>query len=299
MSKHLFRLRDLGHAGIWRVLRNAQNFAVPEVSSGILAGGSVPLLFTSHAPLERLVLTSSIRDMGGCAVYFGPGEWPVMAYAHVAQSFFFSLDSPFCIISGMDLNSLAVLAASSNCPLVNGGGLDAHPCRLLADLALMRESQRDMDRMRIAWIGGANGLAHSLIEAAMYLPFELFMALPEWGEPNREILSFAFAAGAKIFLTREVHMAMDGAHFVYAGNGPQAALGGEIHAGMVINEAVMEMAPPQTVLLLGQETGYRVQDEVLDKYADLERARFTMRRKVQGLIWQWLLHEDEAEDGGG
>jgi len=121
------------------------------------------------------------------------------------------------------------------------------------------------------------------------------MALPEWGEPDRELLSFAFAAGAKIFLTRDIPMAMDGAHYVYAGSGPRAAEGGTLRAGMPIDGEVMAMARPEAQLLLGQETGCLVRDEVLAAHAALERERFAVRLKVQRLIWNWLLRENGVE----
>ena len=290
MAKHLFRLRDVGHAGIWRILHGAHSQAAPEAAHEGLQGASVPLLFAEHAPGDRLALTLSIRAMGGGEVYFGPGEWP-----GAAQGFVFDRGGPLCVVGGLELNALALLAASGGCALANGGGPDAHPCRLLADMALIRERQADLSTTRIAWVGGANGLAHSLIEAAMYIPFELFMALPEWGEPDRELLSFAFAAGAKIFLTRDIPMAMDGAHYVYAGSGPRAAEGGTLRAGMPIDGEVMAMARPEAQLLLGQETGCLVRDEVLAAHAALERERFAVRLKVQRLIWNWLLRENGVE----
>jgi ornithine carbamoyltransferase len=289
VSKHLFRLRDIGHDGIWRILHGAHSQAAPEAAHEGLRNASVPLLFTDHAPLDRLALTLSIRGMDGNEVYFGPGEWPGTTCARTAQAFMFGLGSPLCVVSGLDLSALGTLAASDGCLLVNGGGPDAHPCRLLADMALVRESRPDLSTTRIAWVGGANGLAHSLIEAAMYIPFELFMALPEWGEPDRELLSLAFAAGAKIFLTRDVPLAVDEAHYVYAGSGPRNAEDGTLRAGMLIDGTVMNMAHPAARLLLGQEAGCRVRDEVLAAHAALERERFAMRLKVQRLIWNWLL----------
>ena len=295
MAKHLFRLRDIGHAGIWRILHGAHSQAMPEAAPEGLQGASVPLLFAEHAPEERLALTLSIRGMGGCEIYFGPGEWP----ARMAQSFVSGLDGPLCVVGGLELNALTLPAASACCTVANGGGPDAHPCRLLADLTLMRERHADLSAVRIAWVGGANGLAHSLIEAAMYIPFELFMALPEWGEPDRELLSLAFAAGAKIFLTRDIPLAADGAHYVYAGSGPPHAADGAPHAGMLIDGAVMDMAAPEARLLLGQEAGCRVRDDVLAAHAALERERFAALLKVQRLVWNWLLRENEARQCPG
>jgi ornithine carbamoyltransferase len=295
MSKHLFRLRDIGHAGIWRLLHGVHGQAAPEQAHPCMQGANVALLFTEHAPQERLALTLSIRDMGGNETYFGPGEWPGAACARPAQSFALGQGGPVCVINGLALNELVILAVSSDGSLVNGGGPDAHPCRLLADMALIREQQPDLSNTRIAWVGGVNGLAHSLIEAAMYLPFELFMALPEWSEPNRELLSLARDAGAKIFLTRDVHMAVDEAHYVYAGSGPPAAEDDAPRAGMLIDGELMNMARPEAGLLLGQEAGFRVRDDVLAAHAALECKRFAVRRKVQRFVWHWLLCEDDND----
>ena len=290
MSKHLFRLRDIGHAGVWRILHGAHGQAEPETAHEGLKGAAVPLLFAEHAARDRLALTLSVRGMGGGEVYFGPGEW-----SDAAPGFVSGLGGPLCVVSGLRLSALEMLASSVGCPLVNGGGPDAHPCRLLADIALMRERQPDLSKMRIAWVGGANGLAHSLIEAAMYIPFELFMALPEWGEPDRELLSLAFAAGAKIFLTRDIPLAATGAHYVYAGSGPPGTEDGALLAGMPIDGSVMAMAGPEALMLLGQEAGCRIRDDVPTAHAALERERFAVDLKVQRLIWNWLLRENDAE----
>jgi hypothetical protein len=106
-------------------------------------------------------------------------------------------------------------------------------------------------------------------------------------------LSLAFAAGAKIFLTRDMPMAADGAHYVYAGCGPREARDGALRAGMLIDGELMKMARPGAQVLLGQETGCRVEDELRAAYAALERERFAMRLRVQRLIWNWLLRENE------
>ena len=296
MSKHLFHLRDIGYAGVWSILHSAVDQAEPAPPGEDLKGASVPLLFAEHAPQDRLALTLSLRDMGGSEVYFGPGEWPGAAWARTGRSCAFDQAGPLCVVNGLDLSALAAVAAFCGCSLINGGGPDAHPCRLLADVALMHATRQDLSTVRIAWVGGANGLAHSLIEAAMYIPFELFMALPEWGEPRRELLSLAFDAGAKIFLTRDTHMAVDGAQYVYAGSGPQGAVDGELHAGMPIDGAVMDMARPEAGLLLGQEQGCRVDATLAAEYAALERERFAMRLRVQRLLWAYLLRAPDRGD---
>ena len=267
---------------------HAQN--TPETPCRALQGTQILVLFAENAPLERLALALSLREMGSSELYFGKGEW-----TFAPEEFTYGELAVACAVGGLDLASLEQLGALCPCPLFNCGGPDANPARLLADMALMRQTRPDLSNTRIAWLGGASGLAHSLIEAAMYVPFELFMALPEWGEPNRELLALAFSAGAKIFLTREAHMAVDGAHFVYAGSTQDAAATGRkpdaITAGMLVDSSIMSMAAPEARLMAGQEGRLCVEPDLWSIHAAFARERLAMRLRVQRWLWNWLLAE--------
>lgn len=294
--KHFLRLRDLGHAGLLEILDRAQERAGGAETRAGMRGAEPLLLFSEQAPQERLALTASIRAAGGNEVYFGPGEWRSDPLSLSSSSFCYGESSRICAVHGLDQNALALLSASCGCRVMNCGGAGGHPCLALADLAFMRESRPDLSAVRIAWVGGSCGLAHSLIEAAMLLPVELFMALPEWGEPDRELLGLAFAAGAKIFLTRDIHMAVDGAHYVYAGAGPEQSGDRVLHAGMMLDAQALAPADPQVKLLLGLESGCRVQEEMLELHAATARRRFAVRLRVQRLLWEWIAAEDAGAD---
>lgn len=105
------------------------------------------------------------------------------------------------------------LAAGSRLPVLNAGDEAGDPCRVLADLLLLLERGEDFAGTRVAWIGEANGMAASWIEASIYFPFELFMAVPPGHEPDRALLGLALQAGAKIFLTYDPRMAAQGAGY--------------------------------------------------------------------------------------
>jgi ornithine carbamoyltransferase len=83
------------------------------------------------------------------------------------------------------------LAAESSVPVINGLSDLHHPCQILADLLTVRESLGRVEGMRVAWVGDGNNVAHSWIEAASFLGFELVLACPEGYEPNAEVLEAA------------------------------------------------------------------------------------------------------------
>jgi ornithine carbamoyltransferase len=299
ISKHFLRLRDLGRPGLERFLRVAPVGTEPGDPGGCARSANPVLLFAERSPEEELFLKASAREAGGGERYFGPGLWRGDPVAFVENVFFERGECRVCAVYGLARRVLESLRLPPGVALLNAGGPDGHPCRALADLTLMHEKSLDPGKLRVAWVGGADGLAHSLIEAAMLLPFELFMAVPEWGEPDRGLLGLAFAAGAGIFLTRDARAAVDGAHYVYAGAGPEqvgdsATRGRGIAAGMLIDRTLMEKALPGAALLLGREGGCRVERELLDEHAPTARRRFAARLRAQRLIWDLLSGEAQA-----
>ena len=54
-----------------------------------------------------------------------------------------------------------------------------HPCQILSDLLTVKEIKGDLHKLKIAWIGDGNNMAHSWINAAAVLGFKLNLCLPE------------------------------------------------------------------------------------------------------------------------
>ena len=63
--------------------------------------------------------------------------------------------------------------------------------KLLADLQTVQENLGHLEGVRVAWVGDGNNMAHSWIEAASILGFDLVLACPQGYEPNAAILSAA------------------------------------------------------------------------------------------------------------
>ncbi len=89
----------------------------------------------------------------------------------------------------------------------------------MSEIAFLFEHCRklsvSMDTFRICWLGVISPLAQSIMTACLYAPFELFMGIPPWGDPEYMSTDLALKGGAKIFMTREPRFALDDAHFIY------------------------------------------------------------------------------------
>lgn len=109
-------------------------------------------------------------------------------------------------------------AASFFAPYFKVGDESGNPAAVMANLLRIREHDPDFTHTRIAWLGSGKGAANSWIEAAIYFPLELFMLILPEDEPDRGLLALALQSGAKIFLTYDHDMAVQGATYLATQN---------------------------------------------------------------------------------
>lgn len=212
MPKHFMRIRDLGHAGAWALLDRARRISRTPDHGSCLAGKTAVLVCARACPP---FFEAAVRKLGGRVVPAAfPEDQEDQAEALEDTARALAAGADLLIGSARSRGRLERLAAGSRLPVLNAGDEEGDPCRVLADLLLLLERGEDLARTRVAWIGAANGMAASWIEASMYFPLELFMAVPPGREPDRALLGLALQAGAKIFLTYDPRMAAQGAGYL-------------------------------------------------------------------------------------
>jgi ornithine carbamoyltransferase len=79
-------------------------------------------------------------------------------------------------------------ARHSTIPIINGLTDQEHPCQIVSDLFTVIEKKGTCEGLKIAYVGDGNNIAHSWIDAAARLPFQLSLACPEKYKPDNDIL---------------------------------------------------------------------------------------------------------------
>jgi ornithine carbamoyltransferase len=69
-------------------------------------------------------------------------------------------------------------AAHSRVPVINGLTNEYHPCQVLADIFTYVEQRGSITGKTVAWIGDANNMSYTWLEAARVLDFKLHVATP-------------------------------------------------------------------------------------------------------------------------
>ena len=275
--RNFLTLRDLSSTELVRLLDRADELKHLRGTAAHprpLAGKSVAVLLEKPSTRTRISFEVGIAELGGHALVLhardlqiGRGE-PLGDTAHILGGYLHAL-----VWRTFGHDRLETLAHEGRLPVINALSDDHHPCQLLADLMTMREALGpQLAGRRVAYIGDGNNMAHSWIEAASMLGFELVLACPERYEPKPAIVEVARASGGQIRVVRDVAEACAGAHVVTTdvwasmGQEDEAAARRTAFEGYLVDEANMRRADPAAIFLhcLPAHRGEEVAATVID-----------------------------------
>ena len=291
------RIRDLGQSTARALLDRALDMKKSGFRGHCMDGKTAALIFEKASTRTRFSFEVAVRQLGGGTIFMTPAESqlgrsePLRDTARVLSRYIDCM-----IVRTFGQEKLDELASYGSVPVVNALTDQGHPCQIMADLLTIYERDPDLSKVRVAWVGDGNNVANSLIEAAIYFPFELFMAIAPGYEPDRELLGLALQAGAKIFLTHDVPMAVQGANYIYAdvwasmGQEEEQKKRCEAFKGFCVDQALMDMAAPGVKFLhcLPAHRGEEVTDEVMESDASIVWDQAENRLHMQKAILEWV-----------
>lgn len=301
MTKHFTRIRDLGCQAAHDLIARAKEMKDTDYRSDLMAGKTAIMLFEKASTRTRVSFETAVYHLGGKTIFMTPAESqlgrsePLKDTARVLSRY-----NDCMIVRTFGQENIEQLVHYGDIPVVNALTDQGHPCQIMSDLLTIHERTPNFDAVRVAWIGDGNNMANSWIEAAMYFPFELFMAFPEGYEPDKELLAFALQAGAKIFCTHDPKQALDGAHYVNTdvwasmGQEEEQKRREEAFEGYMIDEKMMALAHPEAMFMhcLPAHRGEEVSEEVFEGPASIVWDQAENRLHMQKAILEWVFKAD-------
>lgn len=76
----------------------------------------------------------------------------------------------------------------SKVPVINGLTDEYHPVQIMTDIMTFMEHRGSIQGKRVAWVGDANNMSYSWLEAAKILGFHLSLAIPEGYELDTSLI---------------------------------------------------------------------------------------------------------------
>jgi len=163
---------------------------------------------------------------------------------------------------------LLAFAKHSRVPVINGLTNEYHPVQIMTDIMTFMEHRGPIRGRKVAWIGDANNMSYSWLEAAKLFGFELSLAIPE-GYPIDTTL---IPEGDYYTVTRDPLEAAKGADLVTTdvwtsmGFEAENAKRKQDFASFQVNDAVMAAAASQALFMhcLPAHRGEEVSASVID-----------------------------------
>ncbi len=144
-----------------------------------LSDRMLAMVFEKSSTRTRVSFEAGIYQLGGSSIVLntsdsqlGRGE-PIEDVARVISRMV-----DIVMIRTFDQSILERFAANSRVPVINGLTNEYHPCQVLADIFTFVEFRGAIAGKTVAWIGDANNMAYTWLQAARLLDFKLHVATP-------------------------------------------------------------------------------------------------------------------------
>jgi ornithine carbamoyltransferase len=180
-----------------------------------LTGRTLAMIFEKNSTRTRVSFEQAIRQLGGTALILSSADMQLgrgESIADTARVLSRYVDA-IMIRTGKH-DTLLELAHHAEVPVINGLTHRSHPCQLMADVMTYEEHRGPVAGTTWAWLGDGNNVAHSLIEIAAELDFNVRLATPEGHDADANIIADARRKGAKIDVLRDATTAVQACHAV-------------------------------------------------------------------------------------
>ncbi len=254
------------------------------------------MIFEKASTRTRLSFEAGIQQLGGFAVYLntrdsqlGRGE-PVEDAAEVISRM-----SDLVMIRTYEQEILERFAARSRVPVINGLTNEFHPCQVLADIFTYLEHRGSIRGKTVAWIGDANNMCNTWLQAAEVLGFTVHVSTPPGYEVDPRVARVTPNGAYRVFA--DPMEAVRGAHLVTTdvwtsmGFEEQAEARRQAFRDWQIDAQMMAAAAPDALFMhcLPAHRGEEVSAEVIDGPQSVVWDEAENRLHVQKALMEYLV----------
>lgn len=220
-APHFLRDTDLSAHELNSLLELALQVKIePEHYRDSLRHRAVALLFEKPSLRTRMTFELATLQLGGFSVFqdFRDGR---IGEREPARDIARNLDRWFNAIVARTYahKTLETLAEWSKVPVINALSEAYHPCQALADFLTLKERFGSFEGFKLAYVGDANNVAHSLLHCSTQLGVSVALCGHPDYAPRPDDLklarSNAESAGCSVEVTSDLREAVRGASAVY------------------------------------------------------------------------------------
>ena len=253
------------------------------------------MVFEKNSTRTRLSFEAGMHQLGGAAIYLntrdsqlGRGE-PVEDAGQVMSRM-----CDIIMIRTFEQEMIERFAANSRVPVINGLTNQHHPCQVLADVFTYIEHRGSIAGKKVAWIGDANNMLYSWLQAARIFGFHLHVSTPKGYDMD---MSLVGPETAHYTLFDQASDACAGVDLVntdvWTSMGYEAENQARLQAfdGWIVDEAKMARAHPDALFMhcLPAHRGEEVSAGVIDGPQSVVWDEAENRLHVQKALLEYLV----------
>lgn len=188
-------VNQLDHEDFWELIALTKTLK-QDLKAGknrsILPEKTLGMIFLKPSLRTRVSFEVGMTQMDGHAVYLGPNDIK-LGERETTEDIALVLSRYVDVIMARVFTHKTIedLAEHSTVPVINGLSDFLHPCQALADFFSLYEAKRELEGLKLAFIGDGNNVAHSLMYASALTGVNFSIACPEGFEPAEEVLNEA------------------------------------------------------------------------------------------------------------
>ncbi|MBI4729180.1 MAG: ornithine carbamoyltransferase [Acidobacteria bacterium] len=273
-------------------------------TSRVLAGKTIAMIFEKPSTRTRISFEVAVAELGGTALalssadlQLGRGE-TIEDTGRILSRYVHAV-----VVRTFEQDRLERLARSASVPVINALSDYAHPCQVLADLQTVRERLGRLARVKLAYVGDGNNVAHSLLLGCAKAGMHVAVASPAGYDPIPQVVGraeqIAQGTGGAVTVTTEAVEAVRDADVVYTDVWASMGQEGEaeerrlIFAPYQLNEVLLARAKPEAFVLhcLPAHRGEEIAAEVLDGPRSAVWDQAENRLHTQKALLEWVMSE--------
>jgi len=303
MIRHFLRFNDFSREeiehvfGRSRVIKNRfkrYEFYQP------LRDRTLAMIFEKASTRTRVSFEAGMYQMGGSVIHLTTGDSQLSRAEPIEDTArVISRMVDIVMIRTFEQDKIESFAKHSRVPVINGLTDETHPCQVLADIFTYLEHRGSIAGRTVAWIGDANNMAYTWLEAAALLGFRVNVSTP----PGYALEAERVSAGPHVRMCASPLDAATGADLVttdvWASMGfeEESRLRRRAFAGWCVNAEVMAAAQPDALFMhcLPAHRGEEVTAEVLEGSQSVVWDEAENRLYVQKALMEFLLLGTDVE----
>jgi len=316
MKKDLISINDLSKQEIITLLKLTRQLKTKLTSKARftpLAGKTLALIFQKPSTRTRVSFQVGMHQLGGVAIFLSGQDLQLKrgeTLADTAKTLSRYING--IVIRANKHQDIIELAEYSTVSVINGLSDMEHPCQALCDIytilekykfktSKFEEKIRQLNNIKITYIGDGNNVANSLLYVASILGMKLSISTPKGYEPNGTIFNkskqIASNTGAVIELNSDPEQAVKNADFIYTdvwtsmGQENEENTRKQLFQPYQVNKKLVDKANPNVLIMhcLPAHRGEEITTDILESDKSIVFDQAENRLHMQKSILTHLL----------